>query len=585
MTAASPHVPCRSLRPILAAAAAAWALGTPVRAQPLPDLQGRVELPPLLVEAQNGARIRWRLGEAPGFEVLSACHDDPTRRLVQILVRRRHELGLLIPERFLVQTTEPVTFILFPQDKAASLAQELTREMARIASSGGTAAGYRPLDHLRLTDVDGTMIFALLDEENFFLQPPSPLEFHGLPYGDSGAQPPNAYADIVLSTSFVQYLLGFRAPALPSWFVVGATALYSNERLHDGRAVFQPDPWISPAAADALLDHADAPRALLPLSQLLVFAPPSGRPEAYRALWAAEAELFVRWALAGRSPGGAARFWDFLAQSATEPASETLFESCFGLNYADARDALSDYLPQAVRRSLQAPTEGDASPPDVPLRDATPEEVHRIRGEWARMVLRLVRRDYPAMLPVYEDQAREVLQGAYDRGERDSRLLGSLGLLDLEMDRPAAARPILEEAAAAGVPRPFPLAELAWLRLIDALAKPAGAGRTLDEAQAQEILGPAEAALRLEPPLVTAYEIAAEVAARRDRPPTAEERRLLNAGAERFASDSALVAAAALWDARAGDREEARRLAALGAWEAGTPAGHRRIAQLEAVIP
>ena len=56
------------------------------------------------------------------------------------------------------------------------------------------------------------------------------------------------------------------------------------------------------------------------------------------------------------------------------------------------RDRLSDYLPAAVSKPL--PFAYEAVPADsapVELRDAKPEEIRGIKGEWARRTLRVVR--------------------------------------------------------------------------------------------------------------------------------------------------------------------------------------------------
>ena len=77
-----------------------------------------------------------------------------------------------------------------------------------------------------------------------------------------------------------------------------------------------------------------------------------------------------------------------------------MFKLCFGLDYSDCRDALSDYLHIAASNPL-----GWSTPvPTVSrlwFRSAKPEEVDWFKGEWNRLVLTVVERDFPTLLPAY----------------------------------------------------------------------------------------------------------------------------------------------------------------------------------------
>jgi hypothetical protein len=239
------------------------------------------------------------------------------------------------------------------------------------------------------------------------------------------------------------------------------------------------------------------------------------------------------------------------------------------MKYSDARDALSDFLPAAVRRDqpfLFAPTPPDSRP--VALREATPQEIHRIKGEWARRSLRVVQSNYPEALPLYVEKARSILQGSYDRGERDPQLLASLALFRLEAGDPKGGRRLLEENPAAESARPLACLELARLRLGEALERPAGAGGVMSEEQAGRVQALVLEALGKLPPIEAAYMLASRVSKNLGRDPTGGERARLNEGARLFPRNAKLVMESIAWDLRAHDLSTARGLIDLGEYEA-----------------
>ena len=67
------------------------------------------------------------------------------------------------------------------------------------------------------------------------------------------------------------------------------------------------------------------------------------------ALWRAQCALFMRWAVVHDEGRQREAFWRFVERLERQPPDEALFRACFGFGYADMRDRLSDYLPEAVR--------------------------------------------------------------------------------------------------------------------------------------------------------------------------------------------------------------------------------------------
>ncbi len=79
-----------------------------------------------------------------------------------------------------------------------------------------------------------------------------------------------------------------------------------------------------------------------------------------------------------------------------------------------------------------------ASVPAVPklwFRSAKPSDVDWFKGEWNRLILPSVARDFPELLPIYREQALAALNRALNQGGRNARVLPAtpLGLLQIEM--------------------------------------------------------------------------------------------------------------------------------------------------------
>ena len=539
-----------------------------------------IVLPPFLVEEHRVSsltgRLDWIYFQGDGLEILSACPEDETEQFIRDLREQRGALTQFIPDAFLLRTSLPTTLILFPKSQKNEIDEQMVKEVERIPSASNSAGRFTPIDDLRLSDPDSSLIFVVLDDWQWGWD-----IRHGYPKG-RGLQ-------LFYSPPYLRFLLGSRTPALPDWFTEGIIRLYESIAINDATtgkvssawavpvvspgnswqdSDFQADPWMSPAYAAALRGHDDAPRPLLPMQELLVPSIAAGRSEIYRRVWESEAELFVRWAFSDRIENGRKRLLQFVEAAAAQPVTEDLFQSCFGMRYSDARDALSDFLPMAVRKHQQfvfAAKPKDSEP--VELREATPQEIHRIKGEWARRTLRVVQSSYPEALPLYVAEARRVLQSSYERGERDAQLVASLGLFRLDVGDVKGGRKLLEESPAAEAARPLASLELAKLRMNDALERPRGDNRTLSEEQAGMVLKEVSEALGKQPPIEAAYILAARVGKHLKRDPNDWERALLNEGARLFPRNSQMVMECVSWDIRANDFSSARRLIELGEYE------------------
>lgn len=561
-----------SLRPPFALALAAAGWSRAAAAEP-------VVLPPFLVQEFKASELPWIHGQDEHLEVLSACNPEETKEFVQQIREQRRELGRVVPEEFLLQTTLPTTLILFPSSLKSQMNAEIVHAMEQTGQPPGDAQRLRPMEDLRVSEQDSTFIFVFLDDWSW--QAHRWQRQDGQRQGDS----------VVYLPAYVRFLLEGRAPALPDWYVTGSADFYQSIAIDaaaqlGGRQVgpvwdyFRPDPWLSEEAAKALRAHPEAPRALIPLAELFAPLAPVRKSDEYRRIWAAESELFVRWALSGKLGDGPSKLRRFVAASAGAPPTEEGFESCFGLDYTDALEALSDYLPVAVREPILQPLPQAAAPPAMEFEAAAPEELHRLKGEWFRRALRLVRQDYPQALPLYVDQARRLLQGSYDRGERDPRLLASLALLRIDLGDVKGGAALLAGNPTAARSRPLALVKLAQQRLVEALGHPAGTGGALSEEQREGVLGALALAGRQDPPIEGGYLLAAVVAAHAGADPTPAERARLNEGARLFPRDAGLVLKAAAWDLRAGDFSAARRLTEFGLTVAADPGDRAKLTTL-----
>lgn len=514
-----------------------------------------VELPPFLVEAPN-IPLPWQYAALPGVEVLSLCSDASTRLLLNHHFRLRNTLSVLLPEEFQVQLDLPITYVLFEPSVQPGMARELTKELDKHRA-GMDNWVINGLSNYRFSDRDAVAMFFIIDDLNF------------------------SRGRLTITPEFFRYLVSARTPTLPAWFVEGMCALYDNAILEsappgrsqsmsevvdpplpEGVMALRPVIWTSPEETEELRKDPLKEVEFLPLAQLFA-GPPNGGDAAQVARWQAQAAFFIRWALDGdgSNPRREA-LWQFVRETTAEPATEARFEACFGSGYEKTESILRDYLQVAIKRRCYLSTPTVYEPPTAELRDASDTEIGRLKGRLDRMEIPFVRHHCPELTPRYIAQARQTLRRAYDKGERDPRLLAELGLTECEAADDRAARPFLEAAVAAKVIHPRAYYELARLYYQDALAD-AGEGR-LSAGQAGRVLAPLASALRQKPVLAEGYELIAEVWLRTDGGLTPAQLDVLAVGLRRFPRDLRLRYSAALLNSLHGRPAEARALAEKG---------------------
>jgi hypothetical protein len=544
---------------LLLALLAAWGSNAPLRAADEPV----VLLPPLIVEESRTKKARpWYYAEGPGFEVLSRCSENITEEFARSFYRANQLLQILVPPQFQAKLSVPQEILLYQNEMVKQLPPEMLREMTRI-NPGSVDFVFSPVwvvPNLTLRDSDLDATYTIVDERVF----------------DGSA--------MRVAPEAVRHALESRTPPLPPWFIEGVMALYQRANQRSNSLELPPFFWVTQTETSLLRADAQHPRSLLPLADL--FGAPASisgviAPDTVAKPWRHQAALFIRWALDGKKATRRNAFFKFVEMASAAPASEAMFQECFGLDYADVQERLSDYLPQAVKLGLSVGAEKSFPRLKLAVRGATVAEIARIKGDWERLSVNHVRRQYPALTAKYLEQSRLTLLQPYERGERDPALLAVLGLSYCDAGEEKTARGFLEAAARAEINRPRVYLELAQLHYAEFLRD---RGVPLTSLQVQEVLAPLRRARALSPPLPALYDLTARVLSRADRPPTAEELDWIAEGARLFPFNPTLVLQAATFHVRYGEKSTAAQLVERGREIAGDEIARSQFEQLGAAL-
>ena len=533
-----------------------------------------VALPPFIVEEPTKGPP-WRYAEMPGFEILSRCGDNTTRELAAAHARVHQLLALILPESLQVSFAVPKKLIFYDAALQPAASQEVIAGMLRREPKDAAAPveafppgvrgirfqppqrRYSFMPNLRLWDTDAMAVFAIVKVNATDLD------------------------RMALTSDYVAYLLTSRTPALPTWFIAGVLSLHEQADFNGNDLTLPAGLWISAADTEALKEDPKTAPALLPLQEVLRGPAPSrddGGRERFR-IWRSEATLFVRWALDG-GPARREALWKWVDRASAEGSSEALFQECFGLSLAAAGEQLTAYLPVAVRKTLRLRLERSWKPPALRLRNATEEEIARVKGDWERLEIAYVRSKTPELAPKYLEQARRTLMRAYEHDERAPGLLAVLGLCEVDAGNDAGARGFLEAAAAGGMVRPRAWFELARLRFAECRAHPAAADGKLSVEQASDVLAPLFRARSQLPPLATVYELIASVWLDCEIKPSRGHLAVLDEGVHLFPRRVELVYRAAELYAQNGFAPEAATLVELGRQIAPDDATRARFTRL-----
>ena len=269
--------------------------------------------------------------------------------------------------------------------------------------------------------------------------------------------------------------------------------------------------------------------------------PGDKRTPADAARWAATCALFARWGLYAEEGKHHDAFWRFAVAACERPVDEAMFREHFGMSYAEARNEWGWFLPITIGERAARPIK-PLVPPKIVFRPASEAEVARVRGDWERGEATLLANRFPDIAAKYSAKASRTLRTAHAHDASDWRLTEVLALLEFEQGDNTAALRLLEESTAAGQGRPRAWFTLAHLRLLNLNAR-LGAKAALPREDAMTVLLPLEQALRQEPAMAVAFELAAELWRRAPELPAEEMLRHLQEGQRRFPRQTRLTLA------------------------------------------
>lgn len=430
----------------------------------------RLDLPPFMVIEEENSEKRtkpWTYLSVPGLELISKCSDATTTWFAEQFLQRLSELEVILPAHLQFEHTVPITIILIPPEMGDRMGKEIIKlaeasepsgYSSHVTSTGRVRSLYGMIPQVSLTDSESTTMMIELNE------------------GDQRS--------ISLTLGYVLSVLQRRSPALPYWFQSDVFSLYQQIRWSDEDTLTIPSvywPMVrvpitvgisNPKGYEIFKDdqgnlYRCEPAPLMPMQEF--FAGPLGGREqgtdCQADLWHCQGSLFLYWVFADETRARRKALEEFVDRTSREPVTETLFQQCFGMNFADMTKELSDYLPQAEEKPLNFLKVDSIAIPDLHLVDADPVVRARIQGDFFVKEMRYMA-DGPlsSYIPLYAARAETILLKPYREGSRDPGLISVIGLYYAEAGKDDTARLFLQEAAKAEVARPSVYVELTRIR-------------------------------------------------------------------------------------------------------------------------
>jgi hypothetical protein len=550
-------------------AAAEEVLSAPVIELPRIVVTDSRELPPL--EA-------WRYAEIPGFEILTNAPDGQTQKLL-----REFQLFSLAVDVVWFGLQEkravPISLIICGRDGKfddfvpAEKTDYVTGRVSLFLKDREQAAVILDLEAktIDLATVD------LANAQSGVAPPPAE---DGPDAASADAMVFNVDHHRQLYREYLRFLLSRSDPRLPPWFEEGLSQLFMGMVVERDRITFAKlesvEQGVLPPTGDNDFNRTMQGNAIIPLDDF--FAVPHASSAATRPLgnrWSKQAQGLVHLWIFGENQRHQPGLVKFLRRLQKEPPSERLFEECFKMNYKSMLSTFRGYTDFTVYKFFKFTLPKGKTlpePPALDFRDATLAEIGRIKGDVMRMA-------------GHAEAAHATLIAPYIRGERDPRLLASIGLEELASGRADRAEKFLVAATDAKVARPRAYLELARLRSQAHLAKPAGADNQLSASQTRDILAPLLIARHQPPPLFEVYELMADTLIRSAEIPTRETLVALFDGANLFPGRLGIAYNTAVLCLRAGELKGARAL--IDRALAIAPAGRHRalFLELQAALP
>jgi hypothetical protein len=536
-------------------------------------ISGNDEVISLPVFEVNDTRVlpppeKWLYATLPGFEVLSSLSTSETRRSLQDFALLQSAINIIMPgiqpspqgppallilcgrgddfSRFVPPSQEVDTyrtnslFITLP-DRTAIV---INRNLFEVEIDG---------DALAALDPGATALPADADADD------APLE-EELSIGTTlEVDPARAFYQ-----EYFRYLIRRQTGTDKlKWFEEGmarmlAAVNFSKRRISFGQ-IGDGFGGVKGTDFGALLSR----RALIPLEELFNNQSTSTGP-----VWSAQCYAFAHMCLYGRGQRFQPAFLRFVARSAREPVTESLFIACFGQDYKAMNSELRGYIDFTDHKSIQFNAKKGESlpePPEVKVRDATDAESGRLVGETLAAAGRIA-------------EAGLTLVAPYSRGERDPPLLAALGFYAAANHHNERAKIYLAEAVELGVDRNLAYLELSRLQL---LGTPTDLSPTQVDAALQPLLqARGRTALTAE-----WFEQLALIWDRSSTAPPAEQIAWINEGVTRFDRRPRLLIAAARINLRWGTTIVARQIIEYGLQTFTNPATLTVLRELQRKLP
>lgn len=553
-------------------------LGLPLRAAPAVETSddSPIELPKFVV---TDSKIlpppeAWRYAEFPGFEVLTNASDRSTQRLLREFRMFQTAVNIVWPVAQ-GKSAVPTSIIICgrrnafdafkpvsdqsPDQGMASRFLGNREQAAIILDFQSTTLNITTMDSSPPVDGDSSGGFATEFRVDHFKQ---------------------------MQREYIHYLLNRSEAPVPPWLKEGLMQLfmamqYDNKSIVFGRiedpnlvtideynartqaemaTAAGADPASVPrnnVAEDRDFNKALSKRALMPLIEM--FNVPADSADARNPLgnrWAKQCYAFVHYCLYSfESPKLQKGFMKFLERLSREEATEQNFKECFGFSTNEMGIRIRGYIDFTAYKAQEFHAKKGESLPDpqpLTLREATESEVGRIKGE-------------ALILAGHNEKARDAMIAPYIRGERDPRLLASLGLLERTAGQEVRARKFLEAALKGKVPvRTRAYVELARLRFAEAQTKPEGKNGRLSVEQTAHVLQPLLLSRTQFPALPESHLLAVQIWGRSDSLPDEQNIGYIIEGVFRFPRHLELVYRASEVCLACGRAESAADLIAHG---------------------
>ena len=603
--------------PVIARLALFLASRVIVCAEPgeLPANAPTVQMDPFFV---SGSEVKWRYARAPGYEFLSSYSDQITREFLKELSNAQAMLDFIVPRQFQAKFDVPEIIILCDNEVMSPTYEDIISLSSMGSIEAGRQNAAQSFLNLRVSDRDRIALLVanqarpsaneitltgiahvrfLLDRRTPRLPPWLVTGIMNLYLDLYAANQSKTVTFSQEATDLFESKTGSFHPQVPDTIQQPADFIYH----------IPPFVWVSPEISKKIKPGEaffgrDASDSTKVMNDLLTRDPPTEGTD--REIWDARATLFVRWALdrehqsdrksfkglmaritSNRESEGSIidgtnsphrdAFWKYVARAAAGPVTEASFKESFGVSYPEAARQLSDYVPAAIFNPIDVLIGNSTADAPHVLGDASSAEINRIKGDWERMALNVVRKEYHDYASA---RIKETLMRAYRRGLNDPRLLAVIGLLDCDLGDDADAKGFLEAAVQANVVGPRAYYELARIRYDELLASDNGRpSATIVE----HIIEPLEAGRSQSPPLLESYELAAKVMEAVQGADIPPHLNYLDSAQQYFPRDLDLVYRVASLNTTNGFTANALALAEAGEQLSATPQDRTRFSKLK----